>query len=60
MVGILTYIYGVPQGEALTIALIDRSISILSVIVIGAIVYILSSKTKVIRRPIAPAAAPSP
>jgi glycosyltransferase 2 family protein len=60
MVGILTYIYGVPQGEALTIALIDRSISILSVIVIGAIVYIVSSKTKVIRRPIAPAAAPSP
>ncbi|HEY7940992.1 MAG TPA: lysylphosphatidylglycerol synthase transmembrane domain-containing protein [Candidatus Limnocylindrales bacterium] len=60
MVGILTYIYGVPQGEALTIALIDRSISILSVIVIGAIVYVLSSKTKVIRRPIAPAAAPSP
>ncbi len=60
MVGILTYIYGVPQGEALTIALIDRSISILSVIVIGAIVYVLSSKTKVVRRPIAPAAAPSP
>ena len=59
MVGILTYIYGVPQGEALTIALIDRSISILSVIVIGAIVYLLSSKTKVIRRPIAPAAAPT-
>jgi len=60
MVGILTYIYGVPQGEALTIALIDRSISILSVIIIGAVVYVLSSKTKVIRRPIAPAAAPSP
>ncbi|HXR26577.1 MAG TPA: lysylphosphatidylglycerol synthase transmembrane domain-containing protein [Candidatus Baltobacteraceae bacterium] len=60
MVGILTYIYGVPQGEALTIALVDRSISILSVIVIGAIVYVLSSKTKVVRRPIAPAAAPSP
>ena len=60
MVGILTYVYGVPQGEALTIALIDRSISILSVIVIGAVVYVLSAKTKVIRRPIAPAAARSP
>ncbi|MGZ6299305.1 MAG: lysylphosphatidylglycerol synthase transmembrane domain-containing protein [Candidatus Limnocylindria bacterium] len=60
MVGILTYVYGVPQGEALTIALIDRSISILSVIVIGAVVYVLSAKTKVIRRPIGPEAATSP
>ncbi|MFI5262518.1 MAG: YbhN family protein [Candidatus Limnocylindrales bacterium] len=60
MVGILTLIYGVPQTEALTIALVDRSISILSVIVIGAIVYVLSDKTKILRRPVAPAAAPVP
>jgi len=49
MVGILTYIYNVPQNEALAIALVDRAISIVSVIVIGAIVYVLSDKTRVLR-----------
>ncbi len=57
MVGILTYIYNVPQTEALAIALVDRAISILSVIVIGVIVYVVSDKTKVLRR--AAASAPT-
>jgi len=49
MVGILTYIYNVPQNEALAIALVDRAISIVSVIVLGAIVYVFSDKTRVLR-----------
>ncbi|MGZ6311830.1 MAG: lysylphosphatidylglycerol synthase transmembrane domain-containing protein [Candidatus Limnocylindrales bacterium] len=57
MVGILTYIYNVPQNEALAIALVDRAISIISVIVLGALVYVFSSKTKVRRG--AAAAAPA-
>ncbi|MGZ3586505.1 MAG: lysylphosphatidylglycerol synthase transmembrane domain-containing protein [Candidatus Limnocylindrales bacterium] len=57
MVGILTYIYNVPQNEALAIALVDRAISIISVIVLGALVYVFSSKTKVLRG--AAAAAPA-
>jgi hypothetical protein len=46
VVGILTVIYDVPLTEATAIALVDRAISVFSVIVLGSIVYVLSPKTK--------------
>jgi hypothetical protein len=46
VVGILTAVYGVPGGEATTIALVDRAISVLSIIVLGSIAYSLSSKRR--------------
>jgi glycosyltransferase 2 family protein len=46
MVGVLTRFYNVPTTEAAAIALLDRTISVLSVILFGAIAWILSSKTK--------------
>lgn len=46
IVGVLGAVYGVPQTEALAIALVDRAISVLSVIVFGSIVYVVSPKTK--------------
>jgi uncharacterized protein (TIRG00374 family) len=60
VVGILTVIYGVDATNATAITLVDRAISVLSVIVFGGIVYILSSKTKSgTRRPADATAAPS-
>jgi uncharacterized protein (TIRG00374 family) len=38
--------YGVPQNEAAAVALVDRGISILTVIVIGGIFYLFSSKVR--------------
>jgi hypothetical protein len=46
VITILTVIYRVPLTEATAIALLDRAISVLSVIVLGSIAYLLSSKTK--------------
>jgi len=46
IVFILTSVYQVPQTEALAIALVDRAISVLSIIAFGSIAYVLSSKTK--------------
>ncbi|HET7676975.1 MAG TPA: lysylphosphatidylglycerol synthase transmembrane domain-containing protein [Candidatus Limnocylindrales bacterium] len=46
IVGILTVIYGVAPTEAASIALVDRAISVLSIIVLGAIAYVISPKTK--------------
>jgi hypothetical protein len=46
VVGILTVIYGVPPTEAAAIALVDRSISVLSVIAIGGLVYLVSPKVR--------------
>jgi len=46
VVGVLTAAYGVPAGEATTIALVDRTISVLSIIVIGAIAYSVSGKRR--------------
>ena len=39
VIGVLTIVYGVPQTEALAIVLVDRSISVLSVIGFGSIAY---------------------
>jgi hypothetical protein len=44
IVGILTIVYGVPLPEATAIALLDRVISVFSVIVVGTIVYAVSGK----------------
>jgi len=57
VVVILTTFYGATTNEAVAITLVDRAISVLSIIVVGGIVYILSDKTKPNRQPIdAPAA----
>ena len=46
IVGILTIVYGVPLAEATAIALLDRVISVFSVIVFGAILYAISGKPR--------------
>ncbi|MFL5679718.1 MAG: YbhN family protein [Chloroflexota bacterium] len=46
VVGVLTVAYGIPRTEAATIALVDRAISVLSIIVLGAIAYALSGKRR--------------
>ncbi|MDP8904162.1 MAG: flippase-like domain-containing protein [Chloroflexota bacterium] len=46
VVGILTVIYGVDLNNATAITIVDRSISVLSIIVLGSIAYVFSSKTK--------------
>ncbi|HUG49316.1 MAG TPA: lysylphosphatidylglycerol synthase transmembrane domain-containing protein [Candidatus Limnocylindria bacterium] len=47
VVGILTIIYGVDPTHAFAITIVDRAISVLSIIILGGIAYILSAKTKV-------------
>lgn len=42
VVGVLTAAYGIPLQQATTIALVDRAISVFSIIVIGAIAYLVS------------------
>jgi hypothetical protein len=42
VVGVLTLAYGVPAQEAATIVIVDRLISVFSIIVIGAILYVVS------------------
>jgi uncharacterized protein (TIRG00374 family) len=46
VVGLLTLVYGVGQPEALAIVLVDRAISVLSIIAFGSIVYALSPKRR--------------
>jgi uncharacterized membrane protein YbhN (UPF0104 family) len=45
-VGVLTLVYNVPLVEASAIALVDRVISVFSVIVLGSIAYVLSPKPR--------------
>jgi uncharacterized membrane protein YbhN (UPF0104 family) len=40
-----------PQNEAAAVVLVDRAISVLSVIILGGIAYIVSDKTKVRHAP---------
>lgn len=42
VVGLLTLAYGVPPTEAAAIALVDRAISVLSIIVLGSVLYVVS------------------
>jgi uncharacterized protein (TIRG00374 family) len=44
--GVLTVVYQVPPTEAATIALLDRAISVFSVIVTGSIGYVVSGKRR--------------
>jgi uncharacterized protein (TIRG00374 family) len=46
IVGLLTVVYQADPNEAAAIAVVDRAISVLSVIVLGFIAYLLSPKTK--------------
>jgi glycosyltransferase 2 family protein len=50
VVGVLHVAYGVPLPEATAIALLDRVISVFSVIVFGSIAYLLSSKPRGLAR----------
>jgi glycosyltransferase 2 family protein len=47
VVGILTVIYGVDPSNAAAITIVDRSISVLSIIILGSVAYVMSGKTKV-------------
>jgi uncharacterized protein (TIRG00374 family) len=59
--GILIGLYNVPQQDAAAIVLVDRAISVLSIIVLGSIAYVLSGKTRgTSRRPAGAAGAPTP
>ncbi len=55
VVGLLTIVYGVSPNDALAITLVDRTISVLSIIVLGSIVYAISPK----RRGLGVSAAPA-
>ena len=46
VVGVLTAAYGVPLTEATTIAVVDRTISVFSIIVLGSIAYAISGKRR--------------
>jgi uncharacterized protein (TIRG00374 family) len=46
LVSVLTVAYGVPLPEATAIALLDRVISVFSIIVLGSIAYVLSAKPR--------------
>lgn len=57
--GILIGLYSVPAHDAAAIVLVDRAISVLSIIVLGGLTYVLSSKTKTGRRSQVEASSPS-
>jgi uncharacterized protein (TIRG00374 family) len=42
VVAVLTLVYGISQNDALTITLVDRAISVLSIIALGSIAYAVS------------------
>jgi uncharacterized protein (TIRG00374 family) len=50
VVGVLHVAYGVPLPEATAIALLDRVISVFSIIILGSIAYVLSSKPRGLAR----------
>jgi uncharacterized protein (TIRG00374 family) len=50
VVGVLTVAYGVPLPEATAIALLDRAISVFSIILFGSIAYALSEKPRGLAR----------
>jgi uncharacterized protein (TIRG00374 family) len=61
MVGVLYAAYGVSLPEATAIALVDRTISVFSIIVLGGIAYALSPKRRGtgLRDPVPEASAPA-
>jgi uncharacterized protein (TIRG00374 family) len=46
VVGLLTLVYKVPNTEAIAITVVDRTISVLTIIVLGAIAYAISGKRR--------------
>jgi glycosyltransferase 2 family protein len=46
VVGLLTIIYGLAPNDALAITLVDRAISVLSIILLGSIAYAISPKRR--------------
>ena len=46
MLGVLTTIFKASKPQAVALVLIDRSISVFSIVFIGSIAYILSSKPR--------------
>ncbi|TAK02063.1 MAG: flippase-like domain-containing protein [Chloroflexota bacterium] len=46
VVGLLTIVYGVPETEALAITIVDRTISVLTIIGLGAVAYAISPKRR--------------
>jgi uncharacterized protein (TIRG00374 family) len=46
VVAVLTIVYNIGQAEALAITLVDRAISVLSIIVLGSIAYSISPKRR--------------
>ena len=46
LVGLLTLVYGIARPEALAITVVDRAISVLSIIVLGSIAYAVSPKRR--------------
>jgi hypothetical protein len=46
VVGLLTIVYGVAPNDALAITVVDRAISVLSIIVLGSIAYAVSGKRR--------------
>jgi uncharacterized protein (TIRG00374 family) len=54
IVGVLTVAYGIPLAEATAIALLDRVISVFSIIVLGTIGYLVSSKPRGLQTAVAP------
>ena len=46
VVGLLTIVYGVSLNDAVAITLVDRAISVLSIIVLGSIAYAISPKRR--------------
>jgi glycosyltransferase 2 family protein len=59
VIGVLTVVYGVPLPEATAITILDWVISVLSIIVIGAIVYVVSPMPRGMGRITQPPAATS-
>ena len=45
-VGLLTTVFGIPFPEASAIVLIDRAISVFSIVVLGSVAYVISSKPR--------------
>lgn len=46
VVGVLTLAYGVPNQEAATIVIVDRAISVFSIILLGSLAYVVSGKRR--------------
>ncbi len=59
VIGVLTVVYGVPLPEATAITILDWVISVLSIIVIGAVVYVVSPMPRGMGRITQPPAATS-